>query len=90
VRRLLSALVLLAGVVLAQTHDAAPPLPASVPQDAELYEIRMMGNLAGHVAAWREPDGKLHTFFEYNDRGRGPRLEERLRLDASGAPAIWS
>lgn len=67
-------------------HDAAPPLPASVPKDAQLYEIRMMGNLAGHVAAWKQPDGKLHTFFEYNDRGRGPLSDTVVTLGAHGYP----
>ncbi|HSE48128.1 MAG TPA: amidohydrolase family protein [Terriglobales bacterium] len=83
--RLLLALLLLTSAAVAQ-HDAAPPLPDSVPKDAELYEIRMMGNLAGHVAAWRQPDGTLRTFYEYNDRGRGPLSDTVITLDRSGYP----
>ena len=70
----------------AQSHDAAPPLPDSVPKDATIYEVRMMGNLAGHVAAWKQADGKLHTFFEFNDRGRGPLSDTLVTLDDKGFP----
>jgi imidazolonepropionase-like amidohydrolase len=80
----------LTGLSLAQEapkHDAAPPLPDSVPKDAQRYEIRMMGNLAGHMAVWKQADGKLHTFYEFNDRGRGPLSDTVLTLDAQGYPA---
>ena len=91
--RLLTIAFLLSVAVFAQQaapapkHDAAPPLPDSVPKDAQVYEIRMMGNLAGHMAVWKQPDGKLHTFYEFNDRGRGPLSDTVMTLDAKGFPS---
>src|SRR5512142_456062 len=87
--RVLAALLPLAALTSAQEatkHDAAPPLPDSVPKDARLYEIRMMGHLAGHVAGWKQPDGTIHGFYEFNDRGRGPLADSLITLDAQGYP----
>jgi imidazolonepropionase-like amidohydrolase len=37
----------------------------------------------------RQPDGRRTIDFEYNDRGRGPKTHEELRLDANGALASY-
>lgn len=66
---------------------AAPPLPDFVPAGATLYSVLMMGNPAGHLAAWQLPDGRIRTFFEFNDRGRGPRQESYVTLDRQGYAA---
>ena len=45
-----------------------------------------MGNLAGQQAVWTASDGTLHIFFQFNDRGRGPKTTSVITLDAGGLP----
>ena len=59
-------------------------VPPEVPKDARRYAFLMAGNRAGVLAAWTTPDGAHHTFFAFNDRGRGPSLMTRAVLDSSG------
>src|SRR2546426_10828633 len=58
--------------------------------DTIRYAIILSGNRAGSEVAIREPDGTLHFFQEYNDRGRGPKLESRFTLTADGMPRTVS
>ena len=46
----------------------------------------LMGNLAGQQAVWTASDGTLHMFFQFNDRGRGPKTTSIFKLDANGIP----
>jgi len=66
--------------------SAVPALPADIPASAERYSMLMMGNLAGQQAVWTAPDGTLHLFFQFNDRGRGPKTTSILKLDSAGIP----
>ena len=66
--------------------SAVPALPADIPATAERYSFLMMGNLAGQQAVWTAPDGALHLFFQFNDRGRGPKTTSVLKLDSAGIP----
>jgi imidazolonepropionase-like amidohydrolase len=66
--------------------SAVPALPADIPASAERYSFLMMGNLAGQQAVWTAPDGALHLFFQFNDRGRGPKTTSILKLDPAGIP----
>ena len=66
--------------------SAVPALPADVPANAERYSVTIMGNLAGQQAVWTSPDGAVHMFFQFNDRGRGPKTTSILTLDARGIP----
>ena len=66
--------------------SAVPALPADIPPSAERYSLRIMGNLAGQQAAWTAPDGTLHLFLQFNDRGRGPKTTSILKLDSAGTP----
>ncbi len=66
--------------------SAAPALPADIPASAERYSLLMMGNLAGQQAVWTASDGTLHIFFQFNDRGRGPKTTSILKLDGAGIP----
>jgi imidazolonepropionase-like amidohydrolase len=68
------------------SQSAVPALPADIPVTAERYSFLLMGNLAGQEAAWTADDGALHIFFQFNDRGRGPKTTSILKLDASGIP----
>src|SRR5882762_6031620 len=66
--------------------SAVPALPADVPSNAERYSVTIMGNLAGQQAVWNASDGTVHMFFQFNDRGRGPKTTSILTLDAHGIP----
>src|ERR1700746_776728 len=59
-------------------------VPAEVPADARRYAVLLAGNRAGVLAAWVPPDGAHHSFFAFNDRGRGPSVLSRVVLDRSG------
>jgi imidazolonepropionase-like amidohydrolase len=68
------------------TSSAVPALPAEIPATAERYSMLMMGNMAGQQAVWTASDGTLHMFFQFNDRGRGPKTTSVIKLDANGIP----
>ena len=78
-----------AAILLAQQPKepaVAPPLPADIPSNSDRYSVLTMGNLAGQQAVWTTSDGALHWFFQFNDRGRGPKTTSVLKLDAKGIP----
>ena len=70
----------------APPQSAAPALPADIPATAERYSMLLMGTVAGQQAVWTASDGTLHIFFQFNDRGRGPKTTSVLKLDANGIP----
>lgn len=63
---------LLATTVLAQTPTR--------------YTVLIAGNTSGSQTSIVHADGSREFTFEYNDRGRGPRLTSRMRLAADGTP----
>jgi hypothetical protein len=67
-------------------QSTVPALPADIPSTAERYSFIMMGNLAGQEAVWTAPDATLHIFFQFNDRGRGPKTTSVLKVDPDGIP----
>ena len=88
VRVLLVCLIAVAALLgqASKEGSAVPALPADIPANAERYSMLMMGNLAGQQAVWTATDGTVHMFFQFNDRGRGPKTTSILKLDASGIP----
>ncbi|MGA7685527.1 MAG: amidohydrolase family protein [Terriglobales bacterium] len=66
--------------------SAVPALPAEIPATAERYSMLMMGNMAGQQAVWTASDGTVHMFFQFNDRGRGPKTTSIIKLDSNGIP----
>ncbi|HLX83240.1 MAG TPA: amidohydrolase family protein [Terriglobales bacterium] len=68
------------------SQSVAPALPADIPAAAERYSMLLMGNAAGQQAVWTAADGTLHIFFQFNDRGRGPKTTSILKLDDKGIP----
>lgn len=70
----------------ASAQSPLPPLPAEIPATADQYSVLIMGNPAGQQAVWTTPDGVLHIFFQFNDRGRGPQTTSTIKLDGSGVP----
>ena len=57
---------------------------------AETREVRFdwltQGEASGSLVTRIGEDGERHSRFEFNDRGRGPTIEETIRLDAAGLP----
>ena len=66
---------------------AALPAAAQTP-DTVHYTFVAGGRVTGSAWEWQAPDGTIHAFFEYNDRGRGPRMHTRLRVDSLDLP-VW-
>jgi imidazolonepropionase-like amidohydrolase len=60
---------------------------AQVP-DTVRYTVLMAGRSAGIEKSWTAADGSFHYYFEFNDRGRGPALTERMVLGAGGVPTL--
>jgi imidazolonepropionase-like amidohydrolase len=81
---MLIALLLLAAPAAVPAN--VPVLPEDVPKTAQMYDVQMLEKPAGQLAVWRDPAGKLHSFFQYNDRGRGPKTYETVAVDRSGVP----
>ncbi|MGH9499882.1 MAG: amidohydrolase family protein [Terriglobales bacterium] len=50
------------------------------------YTVVVAGNNAGFETSTRNPDGSLQFYFEFNDRGRGPKVTERVVLGSGGIP----
>lgn len=74
----------------ASSEPATTPEPgtrdASAAADTLRYTVMLQGNEKGEELLWRDPDGVLHSRFEFNDRGRGPGLETSVATAPSGVP----
>jgi imidazolonepropionase-like amidohydrolase len=75
--------LLLVGVLAVFAGEGAAPSPGKVS-----YKVLLVGNPAGIATTTAGPNGELRFFFEFNDRGRGPRLETRMVLSSDGAPVL--
>lgn len=64
---------MLLSLLLAAQAANVPELPKDIPPGAARASVLMMGLLAGQQAVWTGPDGKIRAFYQFNDRGRGPR-----------------
>ena len=51
------------------------------------YAVLIMEKPAGLETSTVAADGTRSLSYEFNDRGRGPKLTARVRLDAAGVPA---
>jgi hypothetical protein len=54
---------------------------------ATRYTFLIAGNKAGFETSSRNPDASLQFYYEFNDRGRGPKITEHIVLDGQGIPA---
>jgi len=52
--------------------------------DSLSYDILFGDRHAGFAHIWNNDDQTYQSIFEFNDRGRGPHLEESIQLSASG------
>src|SRR5579864_5105654 len=82
---------MLAGIALccpigfAQSQTSPlPELPTDVPKDADIRISLSDKTPAGQNAVWKGADGAIHEFFQFNDRGRGPKIYTIYRLNSSG------
>lgn len=80
---MLRVVVLIACVLAAPmlAIDCQAQTPAAV-----RYTVLMMGKAAGAQTTLIKPDGVREFTFEYNDRGRGPLLTSRIKVDPQGLP----
>jgi len=70
---------------------AVAPAPRPCPDGAKesrVFAMLLRGNRAGYETACRMADGSRRVFFSFNDRGRGPELDTKVRLDAAGMPEV--
>ncbi len=68
----------------AQQESPLPSLPSDIPKNAVIRMILTDKAASGQDAVWTTPDGVIHEFFQFNDRGRGPKTYTSFRIDASG------
>src|SRR5271170_7009817 len=62
-----------------QTNSGFPASPTI------RYTFFIAGTKAGFETSSRIPDGSLEFYYEYNDRGRGPKITEHIVLDGKGS-----
>jgi imidazolonepropionase-like amidohydrolase len=75
---------LVAGLT-AQEATPLPPLPPDVPKNADIRMLLISKVPSGQDVVWTTPDGVTHEFFQFNDRGHGPKTYSSYRV---GADAI--
>jgi cytosine/adenosine deaminase-related metal-dependent hydrolase len=68
----------------AEQESPMPELPADIPKDAVVRMFVTDKTPAGQDAVWTTPDGAIHEFFQFNDRGRGPKIYTTYRVDEHG------
>ena len=63
------------------------PIPAAGAEPQTLrYTISSNGKVAGNEIDTYLPDGRVESTFEFNDRGRGPKVSAKYLLDPNGLP----
>ncbi len=67
-----------------QGQSPMPALPSDVPKDATIWMLLSDKTPSGQDAVWITADGVVHEFFQFNDRGRGPKTYSTYRLDSHG------
>lgn len=72
-------------VLLLGSVGVAQNAPAAA--DVTRYTLMLAGNKAGFETVTRNADGTFDFYYEFNDRGRGPKITEHLVLDKDGLPA---
>jgi imidazolonepropionase-like amidohydrolase len=67
-----------------EKQSPMPDLPADIPKDASLRMFLSDKTPSGQDAVWTTPDGAIHEFYQFNDRGRGPKIYTTYKLDSHG------
>lgn len=81
----LFSLLSLSSVIFPAIAQVAPSAAATGPTVSR-YTLLLMGNKAGFETSALNPDGILQLYFEFNDRGRGPKVTEHITLNKEGLP----
>jgi imidazolonepropionase-like amidohydrolase len=76
---LLTGVIFLAGTVLRGNAD-------NEAGNEVRYTFLILGNKAGFETSSRNADGSLRLYYEFNDRGRGPKITEQVLLGSKGIP----
>jgi imidazolonepropionase-like amidohydrolase len=71
-------------IALAYGQVSAAPAPDTA--TATRYTFTLAGNKAGYESSSRNADGSLQIHFEFNDRGRGPNVNEKIVSGKDGIP----
>jgi hypothetical protein len=77
---------LLFPMLTALTYGQVAAAPAPQNAASTRYTFILSGNKAGYESSTRNPDGSLQIHFEFNDRGRGPNVNEKIRVGKDGIP----
>jgi cytosine/adenosine deaminase-related metal-dependent hydrolase len=72
--------------LMAAIAGATPEPPAPAPASA--FTVILGGSQAGTMTVQATGTGAYRVHFEYNDRGRGPRLDSTIRLDPASTPVL--
>jgi imidazolonepropionase-like amidohydrolase len=76
---------LLGSSLMAQTGESPlPALPPDIPKEAVIRMVLTDKTPSGQDAVWKSADGTIHEFFQFNDRGRGPKIYTTYHLDGNG------
>ena len=67
-----------------EKSSPTPELPADIPKDADIRLLLSDVTSTGQDAVWKDADGTIHEFSQFNDRGRGPKTYTTYKLDADG------
>jgi cytosine/adenosine deaminase-related metal-dependent hydrolase len=78
-------LLSLSSVIFPAIAQVAPSAAATGPTVSR-YTLLLMGNKAGFETSALSSDGGLQLYFEFNDRGRGPKVTEHITLNKEGFP----
>jgi imidazolonepropionase-like amidohydrolase len=73
--------------ILLASFCAAQAAPPAAGAGVTRYTLMLAGTKAGFETVTRNADGSLDLYYEFNDRGRGPKITEHLVLDKNGLPA---
>lgn len=84
IQYLIASLCLVSSLSAQQQQSPLPELPPDIPKDAIIRMVLIDKTPSGQDAIWRTEDGAIHEFFQFNDRGRGPKIYSTYRLDANG------
>jgi imidazolonepropionase-like amidohydrolase len=67
-----------------QGESPMPVLPPDIPKNATIWLELVDGTPSGQDAMWTAPDGTVYEFYQFNDRGRGPKTYSTYRVDGHG------
>src|SRR5215831_4039153 len=83
--RTLVSLAIFTSIMPAQPGQSPmPELPSDIPKNATIWLQVTDKTHSGQDAVWTMPDGTVYEFYQFNDRGRGPRTYSTYRLDQRG------